>query len=254
MFRKQIVYETIRPKDGVIVFLDALGVSNHSIEESQDFIRNRDCIIKSVKDLSARLTSEKNYGNLEVYTFGDNLLLAFEKREIIGPPLVILGRLLRYMMVKSMERRILWRGALSIGKYIEHKQSNTLIGPAIADAAAWCEAANWFGIMSTPYSGLVVKQLFDEMGESHKLMKDLSETFIDYEVPLEGGRTLPVPAIGWPFELREPGTVNLPGANAMSPLAIVYKILSEVSIPSKTEDKYFNTIMFLNHCQKQMGK
>jgi hypothetical protein len=254
MFGKHMVNETMKPKDGVIVFLDAFGVSNHSIEDSRDFIRNRDFLVKSVKDLSARLSSEKNNGNLEVYTFGDNLLLALEKREIIGPPLVILGRLLRYMIVKSMERRILWTGALSIGKYIEHKQSNTLIGPAITDAAAWCEAANWFGIMSTPSSGLVIKRLFEEMGESHKLMKDLSETFIDYEVPLQGGRTLPVPTIGWPFELLESGRVTLPEGNTTAPLENLYKMLSVFSIPSKTEEKYLNTLMFFNHCQKQMRK
>lgn len=174
--------------------------------------------------------------------------------EVVGPPLVLVGQLLKYIIVKSAEKQILWRGAMSIGEYIENKRSNTLIGPAIEDAAAWYEAANWFGVMTTPSCSLKVNRLFEEMSGSDKVMKNLSETFIEYDVPLKESKTIRVPAIGWPFELLKSGTSVTSQGNTITPLAKLYMILSAFSIPSKTEDKYFNAIAFFNHCKKEMDK
>jgi len=242
-------------KDGVIVLLDSLGTKNRSIRESRDFIKKRDHIVKFVKDYSKDLHLEKRYGDLVQYTFGDTLLLAFERLNVIGTPLVLLGRLLRYLLVESMENEgILWRGALSIGKYIEDERSNTIIGPAVGDAAAWYEAANWFGVICTPHSALVVKRLFEEMSGSADVVKKLRETFVDYDVPIEGGKALRVPAIAWPVEMLEKGMTKLPDGNTTSPLANLYRILSGFSIPMKTEDKYINAIAFFKHCQEQMGE
>ena len=244
----------MKTKHGVIVLLDALGISTHSIEESKVFLKNRGVVVKLIEEFSHGLLPQEKFGTLKAYTFGDTLLLTCEIREIVGPPLVVIGRLLRYIVAESIEKHILWRGAISVGEYIEDEKSNTLIGPAIGSAVTWYEAANWFGVMTTPRCSLVVKRLFEEMAGSAKVMKDLSETFIDYDVPLKRGKTLRVPAIGWPFELLKSKTVVSSGGNTITPLASLCKMLSAFSIPAKTEDKYFNAIEFFSHCQKETGK
>ena len=241
-------------KHGVIVLLDALGVSTHSIEDSEAFIKNRKVVVKFIEQFSKGLSPQNKFGIPSVYTFGDTLLLTCEIRGVVGPPLVTLGLLIRYIIAESIEKQILWRGAMSVGEYIEDKQSNTLIGPAVASAAAWYEAANWFGVMTTPHCSLIVRRLFEEMKGSVNVMKDLSETFIAYDIPLKGGKILRVPVIGWPFELLKTETYVSPEGNTITPLARLYKMLSTFSIPAKTEDKYFNSIKFFNYCQKMKGE
>ena len=228
--------------------MDALGISDHSIEQSKAFMKDRDIIVNLIGDFSKGTSPDSRVGDARVYTFGDTLLLTWDIRDVVGIPLVKVGELLRHILAQSLDRRILWRGAMSIGKFIENRKSNTLIGPAVADAAAWYEAANWFDVMATPACSLVIRRLFEEMSGSEELTKKLSETFVEYKVPLKGGSALQVPAIGWPFHLLKSGTIVSPGGNRVTPLSRLYKALSRFTIPAKTEVKYFNAIDFYKHC------
>jgi hypothetical protein len=242
-------------RHGVTALLDALGVSTYRTDECKEFIENRDRLLKFIEQFSNRLSSDEKYGPLEVYTFGDTLLLTCEIPQPVGVRLVTVGRLLRHILLKSLdELHILWRGAMSVGEHVKSTKSNTLIGPAVADAAAWYEQANWFGVMTTPSCSLWVKRLFEEMSGSVKLTKELSETFVDYDVPLKGGNTLRVPAIGWPFELQTKPTHVSASGNIITPFAELYRMLSRFPIPTRTEGKYFNGLEFFKYCHEQANR
>ncbi len=83
---------------------------------------------------------------------------------------------------------ILFRGAVSIGTFYADDQSNTIMGEAVSDAAAWHAEAEWIGIHATPRATLLLNSLL----EREKDRKDW--TMIDYDVPMKSGGTVPLKA------------------------------------------------------------
>ena len=97
--------------------------------------------------------------------------------------------LLRKFAVDSLAKGILFRGTVSLGTFYVDDDTNTVMGQAVTDAAAWYESADWIGIHATPHATLAVQRLI-EQGEDA-----LGHVLVDYAIPLKGRPAMTLKAI-----------------------------------------------------------
>ena len=193
-------------KEGIVVLLDVLGARNISIDDCKKFIENRDEFVASLQPTPETLTKRfiddinGDGGELpepEIITFADTILLTWEvPLSVVASPLAILETDLSKSFVKAIsEFQMLLRGAISVGKYIIDQ--STALGPAISDAAAWYERAEWSGIIVTPHAGnyLHIHQNDLEKFDEPACVK---QSYAYYPVPLKDGAKLNLWCVSWP--------------------------------------------------------
>ena len=82
-------------------------------------------------------------------------------------------------MVDSLVEGILFRSSVSLGTFYVDDDTNTVMGPAVTDAAAWYDSADWVGINATPHATLAIQALIEhERGT-------VGHVLIDYPVPMK---------------------------------------------------------------------
>lgn len=159
---------------------------------------------------------------------------------------------LEQVIISGIERGILLRGAISIGKYAYDE--NTFLGPAITDAHAWSEEADWFGVILTPHCRIYLTYLFENDAERGKIlenplffpMKYEDMIFVKYNVPLHNQKFKELFALSWPVHLLMEGEANGKSGSMM----LAHYLLNN-SIPKGTESKYENSFNFLRWFEKE---
>lgn len=249
-------------KFGIVAVVDALGISNLRIDEALDFIQRRDLILKDqvLEDLVKHNAKDidKYLSKPELFTFGDTIVFAWEILDTAAPGrhfgVLYASDWLRAVMFKSLQytsQRLFFRGAISIGRYVV--DGNGILGPAIADAAAWYSAANWIGIIATPTLAHTINTLYAFKG-AKGFNTRVAPRYMKYDVPLNrsysekhGSSTLDTWAIAWPYEFYE-DIKKLDDAEAAFSMVLEVQANNSdnVKIPLGTEAKYANTIKFFN--------
>ena len=93
----------------------------------------------------------------------------------------------------SLRRGVLFRGAYSLGEvYHVSEADNTVMGPAVSDAAEWYEKADWIGIHATPDARQTSSDLI------HSSTSDLAHVLVEFPVPMKDQSTKRLRAINWP--------------------------------------------------------
>lgn len=238
---------------GIVVIIDALGTSLATIEEAQRFIRTRDTVLKQASESwNERFwSSQRNYASIrspDTYTFGDTILLFWEiKEEDLDELLPVVGWWLARFFESALMSNIYFRGAMSIGEFIEDSTSNTVIGPAVADAAAWFEAADWIGVIATPACGFYLSKMATVVSAKsersrHPFEYDLM--LVQYDVPMKSGVTTRLWAVNWAlyFSLQ---------TSLLEQDASLYLSLRGQPVPRGTEQKYANLLAFYRHVKQE---
>jgi hypothetical protein len=133
------------------------------------------------------------------------------------------------------------RGSLSVGKFHVDDATNTVMGEAVTDAAAWYDSADWVGINATPFASLFVQSLVDRTGE------DLEHVLVDWDVPLKDSKgARPLKALNWPKVFVVPNMT--PCVHGENHRAMCASLLTVHGVPRGTELKYTNTMKFYDHC------
>ena len=132
-----------------------------------------------------------------------------------------------------------FRGAFGVGDfYIGDTQ--TILGPAVIDAATWYESADWIGIQATPHASMFIQSLLDQSSSS------LEHVLIDYDVPLRDRSKRRLKAVNWPKgfymnQLRPSGVGKTRG--------LVLAALTKRRVPKDTESKHFNAVEFFDYVE-----
>jgi len=248
-------------KQGIIVMLDALGTKNMAINEALNFLKIRDKIITVSPDKillmlmgKLNLLEEKELIIPRLITFGDTMILIWESSTSIELIYGLIGQRLMNLMKVAFQSGILLRGAISYGDFIDDGK-NTILGPAINDVVSWYEMANWMGIICTPQYGFMVAKI-RETSSRETSSKDLaipripmpnipkqfcSLCYINYNVPLRDGRTLPLWCISWPLLY-----IDSKNENGRCSKYLFLNDLNKYLVPLGSEDKYFETINFFD--------
>ena len=190
--------------------------------------------------LGEDITAYYNAHPPEIYPFGDTVLFIWDLANHPKPDVFLLyfANIASFLMILALDKGIVFRGAMTIGDYIQNE--NVVIGPAIADAASWYELANMIGIIVTPYCGQFISSICEDIpinptAYPPNYMAGISLSFRKYNVPLKGGIEESLWTINWP---------SLNGARMSSKsiaLKWYYDCIKRVPIPLGTEEKYRNT-------------
>ncbi len=239
-----------KSKFGITVMLDALGVSKYGIKEAERFIIKRDELLINLRTMEENIKKQKrqyNYPDAQILTFGDSIIIMWDtnKDDIINI-LPVVAEWLRATICWGVKNEILLRGCVSIGDYIA--DDNSAVGPAIADAAAWCDAADWFGVILTPKCQYYLESLIEDAEHNnnspfHKA--EFEQWFHKYEVPLKN-TTKRLWVISWPYY-----TLNRPFSEE-TPLGYLVKALMRFPIPKGTESKYENSVNFFKYFEENV--
>ncbi len=255
-------------ENGLVVLLDALGVSRRSIDECADFVRKRDEIVAAASEsYLLDVNCEWFKDNLKPAVsaqFGDTLIYAWnfdKKSDVVKSVLFdVLMMWVANLLSNGIQQQVYYRGAISFGPLLI-ADANTVIGPAVADAAAWYEQADWFGVSATPSCGITIDYFKlirkdispDDYGKelskiSHDTMisaavETYSKALIRYKVPLHGSDK-EMWVVSWPHAILRSGK-NREDAKKTIFAALSASTLLE-PLPKGVERKYENAIKFFD--------
>lgn len=233
----------LRPVKGFVAILDALGTKLLSLDEARAFVALRDSIQTFTEKVAETRLPGLDMARLRRFIFNDTVVYAYDPPS--GVTLQEVERfchVLRVFETQSIVGGTPFRGAFAIGPYFvgDHQ---TVLGPAVSDAASWYEAADWIGIHATPHASLLIQSLLEQTPGMN-----LDHVIVDCEIPLKKDSPRPrLKAVNWPKAffvagLRPPGIGTTRG--------LVLSALSQCRVPKDTESKYFNAVRFFDAVEK----
>jgi|WetSurMetagenome_2_1015567.scaffolds.fasta_scaffold145951_1 hypothetical protein len=254
---------------GFVAILDALGVSSYTIEEAEVFnskkiqlltalneanIQNRSTFELVSRRFNAEHDIQISFPEMTVTTFGDSIIISWKIEEGVPPEYIlpVVAIWIENAIFWGLHHHILLRGAISVGKClidnsaIANTASNTtIIGPAIADANAWAQEADWFGVILTPRCQLSLAKMLENRDNS---IVPIDLLFVKYSVPLHNNQgKKELYAISWPsLFLFPPSGVPVIGLYGLT------KKLSKFDIPKGKESKYENSIAFFKNFEENV--
>lgn len=228
-------------RNGFIAILDALGAANYSESEILQFLKSRQRVLSLLSSKADAVLGRLDASRISTFTFNDTVVIAYQVEQPVSvDDISAFGTVLRHFEVKSIENGILFRGAMSIGTFYLDDSTNTIMGRAVTDAAAWYDKADWVGISATPQATLLIRAHEQQAGE------DVGRVLIDYPVPMKDQTNSSLRAVNWPKGFYVTGLRPLSGNE--HPRAKCLELLARSGIPKGTETKYFNTVEFFDHC------
>lgn len=239
---------------GIVVIMDALGAKSLSIEGAKEFLKLRKTLVHVLPSILQEFESLTMEGlraepinaqsEFDVLTFGDSFIFLYScDPDKISLALYWVGLWCAQSMMAAMESRVFLRGALSIGEYLYGGlQSNTVLGPAVADAASWCEQADWIGVTVTPSAGYFLEKPENNPNGSQDDSPSeyfAERSFIKYPVPTKGGGQEELWTLMWPSGLFDPDKPD-------SMLQKLAEYFAGAPMPKGSESKYANTWKYVN--------
>jgi hypothetical protein len=268
-------------KKGVVIFLDALGVKHLDTEGSCEFIRKRSDFLKEVhnkRDLRAKEFKQEldvDLPDLDIALFQDSIIISWEEPE---PKQKLkkyhfsffqaAGQLLIDAITEAIKQDLYFRCAISQGEYVVNVSNKnvTIIGPAVSDAAHYCEMADWIGAILTPnceknylsyltYISEIETKREGRLIHVEDVISHYRFLFVKYSVPLSISKTNVFSTKPNSLALRREVFVSSWPVIAcmIEPEISISKILYEKSITEKPEyqSKYFNSYRFLEWYKSQ---
>lgn len=251
----------MKKKHGIVILLDALGASSYSEMKIKQFLSARSEINSTIKRLSSKqnlkvLGPIGKFHTPVIFTFGDTVVITIElnTKKYLKTHIFIISVLLQMYLYESMQNGILFRGAFSIGNYIADKNSNTVMGDALIDAAAWYEQADWAGVSSTPKTNYFLEHLFslsDPVTALSKFSDEGIAYYKKYDVPMQNGESIPLYAINWPSAFFDEELLKR--ENQKNGERYFLELMRNLSMPRGTEKKYQNTKSFFYTIAKEIA-
>lgn len=234
----EVVGSPLRPLHGFVAILDALGAKNYSAQEAEQFLRSRDEFIPFISSI-AEQQIKINPNDFQRFIFNDTVVLTYVRGRTFQDAWAFC-HVLRVFQSVFLQRQIFFRGAFGVGDFYKlDPGSNTVMGPAVSDAATWYERADWIGIHATPYTTIFLRSLIQRENQT------LDYVLLDYDVPLKDRGRMRLKSINWPK-----GVYLNHGKDRNKARAAVLSFLAKGPMPIGSESKYFNAIEFYDHVEE----
>lgn len=138
---------------GVVALLDILGARGlwhqNNIEKIiQSWVEIQEHLKKEVKIQKDMIREIRSKFKPQVHAFSDTIIVTFQTNEYNPHDIINMCFTVGSTFSFAVERGLLFRGAIAIGKFYSHQ--NMILGPAIDDAAEWYSIPDWGGIHLTP--------------------------------------------------------------------------------------------------------
>lgn len=235
-------------QNGIVAILDALGAASYSDIEVKRFMESRSNVLQLLDQKIEGVLGSIDASRVTTFTFNDTILIILKcgKNKPQLDDITSFFIILRKFLVDSMEHRILFRGSISIGSFYVNDKTNTVMGQAVTDAAAWYNKADWIGVHATPHASIMIDQWLEQEVETK------GNLMLDYDVPIKDSKTIRVKVVNWP-KVFLVSSIS-PCCNEEGPREKLLEFLAMHQVPRGTESKYYNTIAFFNQAMKKIKK
>lgn len=235
-------------KYGFVAMLDVLGTSKCDIKLTKILVRRIRYIYNQLRQIAWKIAGESMLNGMpRMVTYSDFILFSWEIRDSEQwrtdedyKSRCFFGFVewLRETIYYGLLQGLLWRGAMSVGEYVE--DSTTLLGPAVFDVADWYEKADWVGAIVTPSCQSYIGSV--KAVSMHSPIRPIvsQECYIEYEVPLKNGGKEKLWAISWPYGFWE-------NANKGEPVDMLNKCFCNALIPGIPQSKRSNSVEFFRY-------
>ncbi len=227
-------------QQGLVAILDALGAADYSDQEIARFLKSREVVLQLLDKKVEAVLGQIKADRMTTFTFNDTIVLVYQTEKAgTLDDVQAFCTLLRKFTIDSLVNRLLFRGAIAIGSFYVNDETNTVMGSAVTDAAAWYDRADWIGIHATPRGTILIQSLLEQKRAG------IDHLMVDYAVPLKDKSGTLLKAVNWPKAFF---VSNLtPCGLGEEPRARCLSLLAKHQVPAGTESKYFNTIAFFDH-------
>jgi hypothetical protein len=249
---------SIEKKTGVVVFLDALGVSNYDkIEQFIHFAEELETLKSEAEHVWNKWKND--FGKDGVILpdpvlafFQDSLIICFPESEKDANSTLhnffAAQNWVMQFIVQAIGRHIYFRGAMAHGEFIfsESERSVAVLGKPVIEACEFEKCGNWIGVLQTPDFQKKYLAVLNEHAKSRsepveEAIRLFNRFFVKYEVPLkEEGRTFSCFVLNWPTLVEKTGQKDAifialaPGMEQADPQNLL---------------KYVHTIKFFEYCE-----
>jgi len=244
-------------KTGVVVFLDALGVSNFDqIDKFLHFAEELEILKSEAKYVWNKWKKDFEKDGIilpdpELAFFQDSLIICFPESEKNADSTLhnffAAQNWVMQFIVQAIGRHIYFRGATAHGDYIfsESDCSIAVLGKPVVDACKYEKCGNWVGVIQTPdfqkkYLEVLARHAKNRNESVEETIRSFNRFFVKYDVPLkEEGKIFSCFVVNWPTLLRagKKGAIFLALASGME------------QVDSHNLLKYIHTVNFFNFCE-----
>jgi len=230
--------------NGIVAILDALGAGNYGDKEIELFINARRKLLLLLENKALALNI--NATNLGAFTFNDTILVTLDTGETPKlSDLKVFFRMMRHFFVESLTESVLFRGSVAIGDFYVNKQTSTVMGRAVTEAAEWHNKADWIGMHTTPRTTMLIQH-------GLKTGKPSEQFVLEYDVPIKEGPSLRSYVPNWPKGFLVDGIT--PCGPGDLPRQKLLDLLNRHRMPLGTERKYFDTLDFFDFAMKKINE
>jgi hypothetical protein len=176
---------------------------------------------------------------LQTFLFQDTIILVYDANAsgLTIADFIWFGHVLRDFQARSLEKNLLFRGAVAAGElFAISSETNTILGPGVRDAARSYDRADWIGIHATPRTSILIRATSEAARES------LDSVFERFPVPLKSGGSMELEAVNWPKALH----LRYGRSDATTIRAVVAQHLAFADIPIGVEQKHFQALKFFD--------
>lgn len=251
---KKVGHENV----GLVIFMDALGTKGSWLRADPENVIEAFTNLSNELEISERTvksmwSQEKEKVAIKSFIFSDSIIITLDSYNY--NILRKLYFLISQILLTGLNRGMCLRGSVSYGTYFTHRDMNHpfVIGPAVDEAAAWYEAANWFGVYTAPTANFLIDK-YDHSDPVNPYY------FLKYNVPMNDGTVYSSWIINWPTVIlyfkkylqktSDPIpdlTVTQKADEIASNKGWIYERLSKIPVGPKDITKLSNTMEFYDY-------
>jgi hypothetical protein len=233
-----------RMDEGVVVFLDALGVKGiWARAEPESVIRSWQEVLRRLNESIKRSPKIGNIGDrpecldYNISAFSDTVIITLKCTDDPAAHVPLVAKIVSEPFFYALVKGIYFRGVIAIGKFY---QSNTLvIGPAIDEAAEWYTQPEWMGVSTAPSASFGLSRLEDQKA-------DVSKWFVKFDIPSKAGLQKSEWALAWPREVPEASLVS---GRRLTKRGLILDAFANKPISVAAVAKYKNTLAFFDYVE-----
>ena len=230
-----------RMQEGVVVFLDALGVKGiWARAEPESVINSWEDVLKRLNESIRKSPRTGTVGDraecldYNITAFSDTVIITLKCLNDPAAHVPLVAKIVSDAFFFALVKGIYFRGVIAIGKFY---QSNTLvIGPAIDEAAEWYTQPEWMGVSTAPSASFGLSRLEDQKA-------DISKWFVKYDIPSKNGFQKDEWALAWPKNAPK-DAIN--AEKNLTTRGLILDTFANRPVSVAAAQKYKNTLAFFD--------
>lgn len=224
-----------KEEEGLLILMDRLGTKGIWKENNpRTTIDEWIVVMRAIEKYFVENFEEQKY-DIKFTIFSDTVLISIfgkDKEKLI----LDVGAALIWFMSATMTNGLHFRGCLSYGLIIRAR--NSIIGPAIDEAAEYHTLQQWVGISAAPS----VHKILEKIDQSKLKLGNEGQRYVQYDIPLKNSTEKNGWAINWPIRNSWRFIIQKKEFSSLEQY-IEYNLEKETAIPHVF--KWRNTLDFL---------